>query len=89
MSQPTVTNTYSDEKLREDIVKGQELQLPGLTRQAEALLTVPQEVRIDISLLSGYIVNTVPGWRPSDATWEAIRTYRIGGIDAVNARMSR
>src|SRR3954464_5573316 len=74
---------FSDAKLRQDIedYESGKVTMPGSARQARHLLRVPQEHRMDVARLSTYIMNTSPGWRPSDSTGEAVRIFEREGIE--------
>jgi len=43
------------------------------------------EHRNEVALLGNYIMNTSPGWRPSDAARKAVGVYEQGGIAAVRS----
>ena len=60
--------------------------VPGPARQARHMLKVPAEYRAEVGLLSNYIMNTSPGYRPSDATAEAVRIFAREGIEGVRKR---
>lgn len=79
---------FSDDKLRQDIADYESgtVTAPGPARQARHLLRVPQPHRMAVAQLSTYIMNTSPGWRPSDATGEAVRIYEREGIEGVTKR---
>ena len=85
---PVTTTAHSDEKLLaqiDDFESGRTT-MPGLARQARHMLRVPAEFRAEIGLLSNFIMNTSPGWRPSDATAEAVRIFEREGIEGVRKR---
>jgi hypothetical protein len=44
---------------------------------------IPEADKVQVGILWGYILNTTPGWRPSDAMDWAIRIYNEGGLQAV------
>lgn len=81
-------DTYTDAKLQAEIddYDSGRTSLPGFARQAQHLLRVPQEVRVEVSLLGNYLVNTVPGYRPSDATLTAVMIFEDEGIEGVRRR---
>lgn len=79
--------TNSTEKLIQDIIDyqtGTET-LPGPSRRAQHLLRVSELDRTDVDLLGNYLLNTVPGYRPSDALGEATRLYLLRGVEYVKA----
>lgn len=59
----------SDARLRGELKSD----MPGLARRAAHLLTIPYELRVLASLESNLLVNTQPGWRPSDALGRVCR----------------
>jgi hypothetical protein len=77
---------HTTEKLIQDIIdyetgKGS----VGFARQARHLLRVAEGDRTDVSLLGNYFCNTIPGYRPSDATQRAVELYLANGIEYVKA----
>jgi len=41
---------------------------------------IAEEHWAEVGLYANFLMNTSPGWRPSDAMRQAVRQYRSGGI---------
>jgi hypothetical protein len=50
---------------------------------------VPEADRGEVGSLAVYIMNTTPGYRPSDAASYAVRIYQEGGMAEWNERRVR
>jgi hypothetical protein len=47
---------------------------------------IPEQHAAAVGLFANFILNTSPGYRPSDAARYAVRVYRQSGIEGVRAR---
>lgn len=66
---------YTDETLTAALTK---TGAPGIVAEAEILLTVPEALRRDVVTEAHYLGNVLPGYRWSDALYEA-RTHILAG----------
>ena len=46
-----------------------------MSASQQVLQQVPEADRAAVSLYANFIMNTSPGWRPSDAARQAVREY--------------
>lgn len=70
------TDINSDAALILDAIIFDDHYTPGTRRSAVTLLQIAPQHRSEARLEGTRICNSVPGWRPSDALWEACRKYR-------------